>query len=120
VLDFELTVKPRFGFFEYPLGEVGRYDFDAPERKTPKTPGFFPPFGPRLWRSDRGAGSDLPCGRHLSSATSETHDRASDRHSSIAIRNAAGVNGLRRQREAPSSSAILRKSGAGEVRFAKA
>jgi hypothetical protein len=29
-LDFELTVKPRFGFFERLLGEVGRYDFDAP------------------------------------------------------------------------------------------
>ena len=33
---------------------------------------------------------------------------------------ASGVNGLRRQRAAPSSSAIRRKSGAGEFRFANA
>jgi hypothetical protein len=32
----------------------------------------------------------------------------------MAASSASGVNGLRRQRVAPSSSAILRKSGAGE------
>ena len=36
------------------------------------------------------------------------------------VNKAAGVNGFRRQRAAPSSSAIRRKSGAGESRFAKA
>src|SRR5205823_4201304 len=53
-------------------------------------------------------------------AMPERRDCASARHSSIIACNVAGVNGLRRQREAPSSIAILRKSGAGELRFAKA
>ena len=73
-------------------------------------------------RSAASRRSDRPCGRQLdlSWAISETRDCASDRHSSTAACNAAGVNGLRRQREAPSSSAILRKSGAGVLRLAKA
>ena len=37
-----------------------------------------------------------------------------------AVKSATGVNGLRKQRDAPSSSVILRKSGAGELRLAKA
>ena len=44
----------------------------------------------------------------------------SARHSLITVNNTAGANGLRRQREAPSSRVILRKSGAGELRLAKA
>lgn len=35
----------------------------------------------------------------------------------IAVNNAAGVDGLRRQRAAPSSIAIRKKSGVGELRF---
>src|SRR5205085_1017462 len=36
------------------------------------------------------------------------------------VERAGGVNGLRKQRAAPSSSAMRRKSGAGESRLAKA
>jgi hypothetical protein len=46
--------------------------------------------------------------------------RTSERYSLITVSSATGVNGLRRQREAPSSSAMLRKSGAGALRLAKA
>src|SRR6478672_9624671 len=58
--------------------------------------------------------------RYLASKALASRDFASARHSSITDSNAAGVNGLRRQRAAPSSRAIRRKSGAGESRFSKA
>jgi len=58
--------------------------------------------------------------RYLSLTTLAGRDLASAMHSLITLSNATGVNGLRRHRDAPSSRAILRKSGAGESRFAKA
>ena len=42
------------------------------------------------------------------------------RHSLTAANSVFGVNGLRRQHVAPSSSDILRKSGEGEAVLAKA
>ena len=42
------------------------------------------------------------------------------RHSLTAANNATDVNGLRKQQDAPSSSASLRKSGVGSLAFAKA
>ena len=57
---------------------------------------------------------------HLMGIALGKRARASDRHSLITVNSATGVNGLRRQRDAPSSSAILRKSGAGELRLANA
>jgi hypothetical protein len=56
-------------------------------------------------------------GRYLACAT-RAWDSA--RHSLIPANSASGVNGLRRQRDAPSSSAMRKKSGAGALRLAKA
>ncbi len=62
----------------------------------------------------------MAAARYLSLTALGTRDWTSERHSLITVSSATGVKGLRRQRDAPSSSAILRKSGAGEFRFAKA
>src|SRR6185437_4766499 len=51
---------------------------------------------------------------------SAKRDSATARHSLTVMISAAGVNGLRRHRVAPGSSAIRRKSGAGELTLAKA
>src|SRR5260370_8053352 len=45
---------------------------------------------------------------------------ASDRHSSITLSNVLGLKGLRRQRVAPSLSAIFKKSGLDASRLEKA
>jgi hypothetical protein len=56
-------------------------------------------------------GSDSAFATAARVATYFRRGPASDRHSSITLSNVIGLKGLRRQRVAPSLSAILRKSG---------
>ena len=66
------------------------------------------------------ATAEYPRARQFDWTMPLKRDPASARHSLTSASSAPGVNGLRRQRAAPSSSAMRRKSGAGESRLAKA